>query len=112
MNILNRGNSVSYSGVISVVLLYIVSIALLLVFAEQIISGLAEDAGGFGGVPLVLTIGFPVLLGFLVLVNLARLIRDRALRKPGADFRARLLWFFLGVVALSALPQGILAVNF
>lgn len=112
MNILNRSSSVSYSGLISVVLLYIVSIVLLLVFADQIVSGIAEGAGRFGGLPLVLTIGFPVLLGFLVLVNLARLVRDRALRKPGADFRARLLWFFLGVVALSAIPQGILAINF
>ena len=112
MKLNGRAAPASSSGVISVVLLYVVSIVLVLVFADQIVSGIAEGAGSFGGLPLVLTVGFPVLLGFLVLVNLARLVRDRALRKPGSEFRARLLWFFLGIVVLSALPQGILAVNF
>jgi len=102
----------SYSSLISVVLLYVVLIILVLVFSNQVLGGLEFTPGPLGTVVLVATIAFPAFLAVLVVINVARLIRDRAMGKPGVSFKVRVLLFFTVVVVLSAVPQAVLSANF
>lgn len=107
-----RTGSGSYSSLISVVLLYLLLMALVLVFSNQVLSGLEVASGPFGAVVLVATVAFPAFLAILVIINIVRLFRDRALGKPGVPFKIRLMLFFTVVVVLSAVPQAILSANF
>ncbi len=102
----------SYSSLISVVLLYVLLMGLVLVFSDQVLAGLQASAEPVGPIILTATIALPAFLAVLVLVNVVRLLRDRALGKPGVTFKVRLLLFFSVVVLLSAVPQAALSANF
>lgn len=102
----------SYSSLISVVLLYVVLIVLVLLFSDQVLGGLEFTPGPLGTVVLVATVAFPAFLAVLVVINVARLFRDRAMGKPGVSFKIRVLTFFTVVVVLSAVPQAVLSANF
>ncbi len=112
MILFRKSGTGSYSSLISVLLLYLLLMALVLVFSNQVLSELEVTPSPFGGVILVATVAFPAFLAVLVLVNVARLVRDRALGKPGVPFKIRLMLFFTVVVLLSAVPQAILSANF
>ncbi|MFP4644697.1 MAG: HAMP domain-containing protein, partial [Spirochaetales bacterium] len=102
----------SYSSLMSVVLLYVLLMGLVLVFSEQVLGGLQDSAEPLSSIILVTTIALPAFLAVLVVVNVVRLLRDRALGKPGVSFKIRLLVFFSVVVLLSAVPQAVLSANF
>ncbi len=102
----------SVTGLLSLTVLYLVLIVLVLVFAQQVLTELSFTASRSTVVILVLATLFPLLLGALIVYNVARLVRDRAMRRPGAQLKSRLLSFFLVIVLLASIPQGILSVNF
>ena len=108
-----RGSgSGSYSSLLSVVLLYVLLMALVLVFSDQVLGSLQDSAEPVASVLFVATVALPVFLAVLVLANVVRLLRDRALGKPGISFKIRLLLFFSVLVILSAVPQAVLSANF
>lgn len=107
-----RVSGASLSGLLSLVVLYIVLIVLVLAFASQVLRDLSIAPGGSSIVPIVLALLFPLLLLGLLVANLVRLISERRSGRPGSRFRARLLLFFLVLVLLASVPQGVLSVTF
>jgi len=104
--------STSLATLISLILLYVLLIILVLVFAGQVLSDLSFTRSSAGIVVVIIAIIFPLLLLSLIVINLVRLIRQRAVGRPGARFKSRLLLFFGVVVLLASVPQAVLSVNF
>lgn len=102
----------SLATLASLVLLYVVLIVLVLLFANQVLGDLAFTRSRAGIALIVLAIVFPLILLVFVVVNLIRLIRERAIGRPGARFKSRLMVFFAVVVILASVPQAILSLNF
>ena len=107
-----REPGASLTGLLSLIVLYLVLIVLVLVFAGQVLNDLAFTGSATTVFVLALAALFPVLLLALLVFNLVRLLRDRALGRPGAHLKSRLLVFFLVIVLLASVPQGILSVSF
>lgn len=107
-----REPGASLTGLLSLIVLYLVLIVLVLVFASQVLNDLSFTASSATIAVLVLAILFPALLLALILFNLVRLFRDRRHGRPGARLKSRLLVFFLVIVLLASVPQGILSVSF
>lgn len=102
----------SVTGLLSLIVLYLVLIVLVLVFAQQVLTDLSFTGSSATVVVLVLATMFPLFLGALIVYNVVRLVHDRAVRRPGARLKSRLLTFFLVIVLLASVPQGILSVSF
>jgi len=109
---MRRGASTSLTSLISLVLLYVLLIGLVLVFSNQILMDLTFSHS-FSSV-LVIFVGvlFPLALTVIIILNIARLIREKTTGRPGVRFKLRLLLFFFFIVLLSSVPQGILSINF
>jgi two-component system, NtrC family, nitrogen regulation sensor histidine kinase NtrY len=102
----------SVTGLLSLILLYLLLIILVLVFAGQVLTDLSFGGTTATTVILIIAVLFPVLLLGLIVYNLVGLFRDRALARPGARLKSRLLTFFLVIVLLASIPQGILSIGF
>ncbi|MFW5718454.1 MAG: ATP-binding protein [Spirochaetota bacterium] len=107
-----REAGASLTGLLSLIVLYLVLIVLVLVFAGQVLNDLSFTANPTTVFVLLLATLFPLLLLALLAFNLVRLLRDRAHGRPGAHLKSRLLVFFLVIVLLASVPQGILSVSF
>ena len=107
-----REAGASLTGLLSLIVLYLVLIILVLVFAGQVLNDLSFTQSSATLVILALATLFPVLLLAIIIFNLVRLFRDRAVGRPGAQLKSRLLVFFLVIVLLASVPQGILSVSF
>ncbi|MFW6215165.1 MAG: sensor histidine kinase [Alkalispirochaetaceae bacterium] len=107
-----RPTTTSRTSLISLVLLYLVLLVLVLAFARTIIADFTLARGASQIAVLALAVGFPMFLLFMIGINVLRLIRDRRRRRPGVGLKLRLSLFFLFVVLLSAVPQGVLSVSF
>lgn len=104
--------STSLTTLISLILLYVLLIILVLVFAGQVLSDLSFTRTSAGTAVVVIAVVFPLLLLSFIVINLVRLIHDRAVGRPGVRFKSRLLVFFALIVLLASVPQGVLSVNF
>lgn len=108
----NQNAKSAYTGIISLVSIYILLIILILVFANRALLGAAS--GGSMSVlhyiPLALVL--PVFLIATIIFNIIKLVRQRRKKQPGSNFKTKLLVFFTFITILSSVPQGILAVNF
>jgi two-component system nitrogen regulation sensor histidine kinase NtrY len=107
-----RRRTGSLVGLLSVILLYVVLIVLVLVFAGQVLGDLSFSSSSARLIVIVLGSVFPVLLLAFVIVNLVRVVREHALARPGSRLKLRILFFFMVVVLLSSVPQGVLSVSF
>lgn len=107
-----REPGASLTGLLSLILLYLVLIVLVLVFAGQVLTDLSFTRSSATIAVLVVATLFPLLLAGLIVFNLVRLVRDRSQRRPGAHLKSRLLVFFVVIVLLASVPQGILSVSF
>lgn len=107
-----REPGASVTGLVSLIILYLVLIVLVVVFAGQVLADLSFTQSPTTVFILVLAAVFPLLLLALLVYNLVRLIRDRTVGRPGAQLKSRLLLFFLVIILLASVPQGILSVNF
>ncbi len=107
-----RAPGASVTGLLSLILLYLLLIILVLVFAGQVLTDLSFGSTSASAVILVIAVLFPVLLIGLIVYNVVGLFRDRATARPGARLKSRLLTFFLVIVLLASIPQGILSVGF
>ena len=107
-----RSATTSRTSLISLVLLYVGLLILVLAFARTIIADFTLAQTSSQLVVLILAVGFPLFLLFMVGLNVARLLKDRARGRPGVGLKLRLSFFFLFVVILAAVPQGVLSVSF
>ena len=108
-----RGSAgASLTTLFSLILLYILLIILVLVFAGQVLGDLSFTRSSAGVAVVIIAIVFPLLLLSFIIINLVRLIRQRAAGRPGARFKSRLLLFFAVIVLLASVPQAVLSVTF
>ena len=107
-----RETGASLTGLLSLVLLYILLTVLVLVFATQVLTDLSFAESNATMIVIVLALVFPGLLLTILIIRLLRLLRDRRRGRPGARLKSRLLMFFLIIVLLASLPQAVLSVTF
>jgi len=105
-------SSTTSVGLFVLVLIFILLIALIVVFSHQILINLARVDVQANIVAYVVAIAFPLILLGLIVFQIVRLIRDRATHKPGSRLKSRLIMFFVLIALLSSIPQALLSVNF
>jgi nitrogen fixation/metabolism regulation signal transduction histidine kinase len=108
----NKSADGSLAVLLSLILLYIFLIVLILVFSSQILTDLSRDRTITGPLVLGLAVLFSLILLGTILVNLFKLFRETAAGKAGSRFKFRLVLFFLAIILLSSVPQGLLSINF
>ncbi len=100
------------SGVISILLLYVLLIIMILLFAGKILSDISTGVSltklRYLGFSLVL----PLFLIASIIINIYKLVKQKKEKAPGATFKTKLLIFFTFISLLSSIPQGILALSF
>jgi two-component system nitrogen regulation sensor histidine kinase NtrY len=104
-------SSTTSVGLLVLILIFIVLIALIVVFSQQILINLAGVDVQANIFVYVVAIAFPLILLGLIVFQIVRLIRERASAKPGSRLKTRLLMFFVVVALLSSIPQAVLSVN-
>jgi two-component system nitrogen regulation sensor histidine kinase NtrY len=105
-------SSTTSVGLLVLVLIFILLIALIVVFSHQILINLAQVDAQANIVAYVVAIAFPLILLGLIVFQIVRLIRERATGKPGSRLKSRLIVFFIFIALLSSIPQALLSVNF
>ena len=105
-------SSTTSVGLLVLVLIFILLIALIVVFSHQILINLAGVDVQANIVAYVVAIAFPLILLGMIVFQIVRLIRERATRKPGSRFKSRLIMFFVLIALLSSIPQALLSVRF
>ena len=105
-------SSTTSVGLLVLVLIFILLIALIVVFSHQILINLAGADVRANIMAYVVAIAFPLILLGLIVFQIARLIRERATRKPGSRLKSRLIVFFVLIALLSSIPQALLSVRF
>ncbi|WP_159438772.1 sensor histidine kinase [Alkalispirochaeta americana] len=107
-----RTTSASLTAVLSLGTLYITVVVLAVLLSRELGRGPERFqirlAAFFALLGMIVSV---VLLG-IVALNLLRLLRDRRRGVAGSMLKSRLSVCFLVVVGLSAIPQGVLSVNF
>jgi len=107
-----RNATSTTAGLISIVFLYVLLIALILFFSNQMLLEVSRGSSFSNITILPLAIVLPLFLFGSIIFNAVRLLRERAARKPGVRFKIRLILFFTFIVILSSIPQGILSIGF
>lgn len=99
-------------SLISIVLLYVLLIALILVFSGQMLKDIAEGRTLSNFMIIPLAIVLPIFLLGSIIFNVIRLFKDRARGNPGVRLKIRMILFFSFIALLSSIPQGILSLSF
>ncbi len=102
----------AYTGLISIVSIYILLIILILVFADKVLLGVTSGGSLFALKYISLALVLPIFLIATIIFNIIKLIRQRKKQQPGSSFKSKLIIFFTFITILSSIPQGFLAVNF
>ena len=102
----------AYTGLISIVLIYILLIILILVFANRVLLEISSGGSLSSLIFIPLALVLPIFLIATIVYNIVELLRQRRKKQPGSNFKIKLLTFFTFITILSSIPQGILAVNF
>lgn len=105
-------SSTTSVGLLVLILIFIVLIALIVVFSHQILINLAGVEAQANIVVYGVAIAFPLILLGLIVYQIVRLIRERANRRPGSRLKTRLIMFFVIIALLSSIPQALLSVSF
>jgi len=105
-------SSTTSVGLLVLVLIFILLIALIVVFSHQILINLAGVDVQANIFAYVVAIAFPLILLGMIVFQIVRLIRERATRKPGSRLKSRLIMFFVLIALLSSIPQALLSVSF
>ncbi len=99
-------------GLIILVLLFVVLIGIIIAFSRTFITTITGADPAAATIALVAALALPLVLLGITVFQIARLLRQRALRLPGAGLRLRLLLFFVLISVLSAGPQAMLGIFF
>ncbi|MGA2639858.1 MAG: ATP-binding protein [Spirochaetia bacterium] len=99
-------------GLLVVILLFLVLIGIIIAFSRTFITTIAGADPAASTIALIVALVLPLVLMGVTVFQFTKLIRQRALRQPGAGLRLRLLLFFILVAVLSAGPQAMLGITF
>ena len=77
------------TGLLVLILIFLVLIALVVVFFQQILVGLASPSRQANQVLYVVLVAFPLAVLGIIVFQLVRLARERAARRPGARLKGR-----------------------
>ncbi|MEE8592120.1 MAG: hypothetical protein V3T35_12455, partial [Spirochaetia bacterium] len=94
-------SSTTSVGLLVLILIFILLIALIVVFSQQILVNLAGVDEQANIVVYVVAIAFPLILLGLIVFQIIRLIRERTTSKPGSRLKTRLIIFFMLIALLS-----------
>ncbi len=100
------------SGVISILLLYIVLIIMILLFAGKILSDISTGVSLSKLRYLSFSLVLPLFLIASIIINISRLVKQKKNKAPGANVKIKLIMFFTLISLLSSIPQGFLALSF
>ena len=89
-------------GLLVLILLFLLLIGVIIAFSRTFITTVAGADPAASTAALIVAALLPLVLMAVTVFQFTRLMRQRALRKPGAGLRLRLLLFFILVAALSA----------
>lgn len=106
-----RSSTTSVSLLI-LLFIFVALVALIVVFSQQILVSLASVEAQANLVLYLVAVAFPLILLSLIVYQIVRLARERALRRPGARLKSRLLLFFVVVSLLASIPQAVLSISF
>ena len=107
-----RNTTTSTSGLIGIILIYVILIAVILIFARQIISDASLETPMTNVVVIPLAVLLPVFMFIAIGIYVRRLLRDRRDSRPGARLRIRFMLVFTLITIVSSIPQGVLAISF
>ena len=102
----------STTTIASLLALYALVIVLTLLIARQLINAQHQLDRLVLRIVAVIAFSVPLALLIVVIVRFLRLIAERRRGLPGSALRMRLTVFFVLLLALSTLPQGVVAVGF
>lgn len=100
------------TGVISILLLYIVLIIMILLFAGKILSDISTGVSFSKLRYLSFSLVLPLFLIASIIINISRLVKQKKNKAPGANVKIKLIIFFTLISLLSSIPQGFLALSF
>ncbi len=99
-------------GLLVLVLLFIVLIGIIIAFSRTFVTTVAASDPATATIALVVALALPAVLLVVTVFQVVRLLRQRALHRPGSGLRLRLLLFFVLVSVLSGAPQAMLGITF
>src|SRR5512142_36717 len=102
----------STRAIIILILIYVLLIVGLIVFSRTLITSIPQANPAARTLAIVVAVALPSILFVVTVLQIVRLVRQRALRRPGAALKARLTVFFILISLLSGVPQGMLAITF
>lgn len=102
----------STRAIIILILIYVLLIVGLIVFSRTLITSIPLANPAARTLAIVVAVALPTILFVVTVLQIVRLVRQRALRRPGAALKTRLTVFFILISLLSAAPQGMLAITF
>jgi len=109
---LSRSPGSSVTGLVSLVLIYILLIVLILFFSNEVLQDISKESTLSNFVVLPLAVILPVFIVGTLVVNILRLVRERRTGQPGVRLKIRMIIFFTFIAFLSSIPQGILSISF
>ena len=99
-------------GILVLGAIYLLLIGGIILFSRTLITNISMTNPASSTLALVVAIALPAILLVIVIIQIARLLRQRALRRAGARLKLRITGFFVLISLLSSVPQGMLAVIF
>ena len=100
------------TGLLVLILIFILFTGLIIVFFQQFISNLAYADSTANVIVVTTAIALPLILLAIIVFQISKLARERARRLPGTRFKTRLLLFFAFIALFSSIPQTLLSINF
>lgn len=100
------------TGLLVLILIFILFTGLIIVFFQQFISNLAYADSTANVIVVTTAIALPLILLAIIVFQISKLARERARRLPGTRFKTRLLLFFAFIALFSSIPQALLSINF
>ncbi len=99
-------------GLLTISVGFLLLVTLLVVFSRQLVQNISELTVPAGAIAIFAVVALPLIfLGFIVYRTL-RLLRDRALRRPGSLLKSRFILFITTLVLLATIPLEIVSFNF
>ncbi|MBE3135568.1 MAG: HAMP domain-containing protein [Acidobacteria bacterium] len=99
-------------GILVLLLLFVILIGVIVAFSRQLIGNIATANPAANTLALAVAVFLPLILLGITVFQIVRMLRQRALRAPGAALKLRLTVFFGLIAVLAAGPQILLAITF
>lgn len=99
-------------NLLGIILIYVFLIALMLVFSGRLLADVSAGKTLNMKIIVPMAVLLPLFLLVVTILNILRLIRERKARKPGIQFKIRIVIFFSFISLVSSIPQGVLSISF